>query len=176
MLQAQSYTNISFNRHPRRQQEIRGRPFADSIYRSIFGDIAIARDNMVLDKQFAIDAVITMSNGMPMTGQEKFLSSAYASFRSITVEYHQVAATGEPGDWFKLPPMFYFVGYFNEGENGFDPWCMVNWPLLVMASNVGLIPWHDSANRDGHARASFKFVAFDDIPASCIIAQSSYHR
>lgn len=175
MLQPQvAYYNDSFDLDPRRQQEMRGRPYADAIYKMLFGDISIARDNKVLDKHFAIDVVLRMPNGMPMTGQEKYLSHAYAGYRSLTVEYHQVAATGERGDWFRLPPMFYFVGYFNEAEDGFDPWCLVNWPLLVMASNSELISWRDSANKDGRARASFKYVPFDEIPSSCIIAKSSY--
>ena len=108
-----------FNVDPRKIQELRCRPYADTIYRRAFGEtIEIIRDSdLVLDKEFAIDVRIKLANGMNLLGQEKFLSKKYASFASVTVEYYQNQFTKERGDWFRLGVQLYFVGY--ENDKGF---------------------------------------------------------
>ena len=152
----------SFDNDPRRKQEIYGRSIADVIYRNIWGDIDISRNDdahkAVLDREFAIDVTIKMPNGMVLNGQEKFLSHKYLSYLSLTVEYMQNASTEEQGDWFKLAPQFYTCAYFNETGSDFDKYVIVDWAQMVLGSNTGLINWRYNKNKDGHARASFKYV------------------
>ena len=167
----------NFERDPRRKQEVAGRPIADAIYYNVFGDdIQIVRmereEQKVLDIEFAIDAKIVLPTGHILLGQEKFLSQSYAKYRSVTVEYEQNQFTGEPGDWFKLAPQFYFVGYFTKDGLCFDPWIILNWPNTVLATLQEQVYWQDNANRDGRARASFRFCTMEAFPRQCVIASS----
>ena len=164
-----------FERDPRRRQEIRGRPIADHIYRQVFGEqVGIERmeraQDTILDVRFAIDVQLTLPTGMILTGQEKFLSHKYASFRTVTVEYWQNPQTQEPGDWFHLAPQFYFAGY--AAQDSFDPWVLLDWPQVVLATHAGTLRWEGNQNKDGRARASFRFCRMDTIPDECVIACS----
>jgi len=158
-----------FNDDPRKQQELRCRPAADNIYRQAFGnDITILRDSdIVLDRDFAIDVRIGLSNGMVLLGQEKFLSSRYASFGTVTIEYYQDQFTKERGDWFKIGVQIYFVGY--EHPKGFAPFVLLDWAKVTMCSDQNIIKWTHNVNKDGRAKASFAYTKIVDIPDSCII-------
>ena len=165
-----------FEKNPRRLQEVRCRPLADAIYKRVFGDlITIKRhereDAYLLDKEFAMDVTITLPIGLVLTGQEKFLSQKYAKYRSVTIEHMQNPATNEKGDWFKMAVQFYFVGYESADGKTFSPWIMLNWPSIVNATAKGAIHWIDNRNKDGHARASFRYCVMDKIPESCVIAK-----
>jgi hypothetical protein len=161
----------NFEKDPRKKQEIRCRPFADDIYKRVFGDLVqIIRDtDIVLDKEFAIDVRLILSNGMNLLGQEKFLSQHYAKYRSVTVEYYQNQFTKEPGDWFKIGVQIYFVGY--EIADGFLPFVLLDWTKVTLATLQNKLEWHHNKNNDGRAKASFVWTKMDDIPDNCIIAR-----
>ena len=166
-----------FDTTPRKKQELLGRPIADNLYRNIFGNcINILRfdktDNAILDKHFAIDVQIVLQSGLILTGQEKFLSHRYASFKSITVEYEQNQYNHNHGDWFRLASQFYLVGYFTKDNLQFNPWVLLDWMQVVIATNKNLIQWMRGVNKDGHATASFTYCSMDDLPKDCIIAAS----
>jgi hypothetical protein len=110
-----------------------------------------------------------MPNGMILNGQEKFLSNKYSHYNSLTVEYMQNPMINEIGDWFKLAPQFYICGYFNRDMTNFDKYILVDWPKLVICTNNNIVTWRDNNNKDGRARASFKYVDFNDIPDCCTI-------
>ena len=168
-----SIADCRFENDPRRKQELAGRHLADSIYSAVFGNVEVKRfDGNVLDKTFAIDTSIRISTGMMLTVQEKFLSNRYASFRSVTVEFLQNQHTGERGDWFRLSPMVYMVGYFTKDESTFDPWVLLDWPRVVIETHSNNIKWRDNKNKNGKARASFKYTIMDELPRSCVIASS----
>jgi hypothetical protein len=167
---------MSFEDNERRKQEIFGRPLADKIYRDVFGqDIQIHRmdrkDNLVLDIRFAIDVKLVLFNGQILLGQEKFLSHKYANFQTVTVEYLQDPITGEKGDWFKLAAQFYFVGYITQKQDGFEPWILLNWANVVIATDRHEIKWEDKGNTKTAARATFKCCNMNKFPADCVIAQ-----
>jgi len=169
---------VSFDTNPRRLQELSGRPIADEIYRDRFGELTqIVRmdraDQKVLDMRFAIDVELTLANGQILLGQEKFLSCKYASHQSVTVEYEQNQFTGEHGDWFRLAVQFYFVGYLTQDGRDFDPWILLNWPNVVIATNERRIPWKDNKNKDGRAKASFRYCSMKRFPLDCVVAGSS---
>ena len=166
-----------FDKDPRRKQELRMRPVADRIYKQILGsDIEISRvekeDEAILDREYAIDVQLKLPCGMILLGQEKFLSYEYRDFGTVTVEFHQNQHTEEPGDWFKLAPQFYFVGYCTKDNEDFFPWILLNWPCVVLATHKNFLHWRQNRNRDGYARASFAWVKMNEFPASCIIAKS----
>lgn len=167
-------SNANFENNWRRKQELKLRPVADKIYQEVFEATNIKRcepeDDHTLDKEFAIDVTLTLQNMMVLTGQEKFLSHNYASFHSVTVEY--MNNPQDKGDWFKLACQFYMTGYANETNTAFEPWVILNWPQVVICTNAGLITWIDNANKDGHARASFRYTNMFTIPSSCIVASS----
>jgi len=163
-----------FNNTPRRLQELRGRPIADVIYRDMFGQTteiirAESKDELILDKEFAIDVKLILPSKQILLGQEKFLSHQYAKFASITVEHMQNPLTQEQGDWFKLASQLYFVGYFTEDGTNFSPWIMLDWAQVVIATMRGQIAWHDQGNTRSYARASFKWTRMNDIPDDCVI-------
>jgi len=169
-----------FERNWRRQQELKGRPLADAIYRDVLGhgtDIDISRadheEAVALDIHFAIDVTIRLSSGMILNGQEKFLSWGYAKFRTVTVEYQQDPKSGEPGDWFRLGANVYFVGYLNEECTAFEPWVLLDWVRVVVETQAGHIKWDTNGNKDGRARASFRYCRMDMLPRVCVIAASS---
>ena len=45
-------------------------------------------------------------------------------------------------------------------------------PPPPLASAHGEVRWDEKPNRDGHARASFRYINFNLIPAHCLIARS----
>ena len=167
-----------FDKDPRKQQESRGKPIADAIYKARYPGCEIRRfdreEEAVLDIKFAIDVQLKLASGHILTCQEKFLSYKYASFNSVTVEYMQDPKTGEEGDWFKLAVQIYFVGYFDKDNQSFLKWIIVDWPAISKATSNNKIEWMDNQNKDGRAKASFRYVNWDKIPPHCIIAK--YHK
>jgi hypothetical protein len=171
-----SIKDLDFEKDPRRIQEKLGRPYANDIYKKVFGsDINIIRfdksDEYLLDKKFAIDVQLTFLNGLILTGQEKFLSNYCAKYNSVTVEYEQNQYTGEPGDWYKLAVQIYFTGYLKVNGEGFCNWVILNWPSTVVETERGNIKWIDNKNKNGRALASFKYTDIDTIPLICKIAR-----
>lgn len=169
--------NDTFEKNPRRIQELAGRPIADKIYKDIFGqDTIIDRteqpDSFTLDKYFAIDVKLTLATKQILLGQEKFLSQKEAKYRTITVEYYQNPIDKEPGDWFKLASQFYFVGYFNINKTGFDPWVLADWLQIVLNTYQSNIFWLDQDNKWSNAKASFRHTKMENLPKSCIISCS----
>lgn len=169
----------SFENNWRRKQEIKMRPVADKLYRSIFGnlfgEVGIYRpeheDDYILDREFAIDTILTLPGGQILTMQEKFLSSKYSGYRTVTVEYEQNQHTGEHGDWYKLASQLYFCGYITEDNNGFHPWVLLDWPATVLSTQLNQIQWQDNSNKDGRAMASFKFTVMDNLPDNAVVAK-----
>ncbi len=163
----------NFERDPRRIQELKGRPIADKIYMLNWGIVDIKRyekdDNFLIDQHFAIDVTITMSNGMVLNVQEKFLSYVFAKYNSLTVEYMQNPVTFEKGDWFKIAAQIYLCAYFNEAMDDFYSYALINWTKLVVYTNDMIIKWNTNVNNNGRAKASFKYINFNNIPLDCFI-------
>ena len=168
--------DINFESNIRRIQEKRMRPYADELYRQVFGDVTISRferdEETILDIHYAIDVQIEFSNGLILTGQEKFLSNKYIRFHSITVEYMNDPINSVLGDWFNLASQFYMTGYEALGKDGFVLWVIANWPAIILNTIKGNIYWNGNDNQDGHAKASFKYCDMFSLPKDCIIASS----
>lgn len=162
------------------EQSERLAPAADQIYRGTWGQsVTIDRfppeagSKHILDREFAIDVMLRYSNGMIIVGQEKFLSSVYAKYRSLTIEYMNDWRIGTRGDWFNLASQFYMCGYESSPRSGkFGLWIIVNWPALVLETLAGRVRWLHNRNKDGRARADFKYCLMDSLPQCCVIASN----
>ena len=163
-----SKSDLGFERDPRRKREIKGRPFADAVYRDFWGPqtLAMRTDTtlpMFLDREYGIDVQLSVAKGMKVTGQEKFLS--FAGGDTVTVELFDDPKKGQPGDWFRMIPQFYFVAYFNDDESGFRSWIMLDWAGTIEATVKGHVSWKRRKNQDGRAKADFVFCPFAEFPS-----------
>lgn len=119
------------------------------------------------DYALGIDLIFTFADGQETTMQEKFLTYHEST---VTVEYMQNPKTGEQGDWFKMKPDYYFVGYHRDPRpREFQEWCLLNWPLTRQMSQQGKIDWLLRANKYDGAQANFKYVHFSKIPPDCVV-------
>lgn len=171
-MQDSDWGNSNFENDPRQKLNRAMMPFIDDVYYSVFGRaIQIKRieqpDDYILDRKFAIDTIITLPTGCILTGQEKCLDT---TFGTLTVEYMQNPLTNEKGDWFNLAAQFYFCGYATKRRDSFSMWVIVNWASLVLSAFNHSFKWLENKNKDGKARASFKYIKFTDIPGNCLIA------
>jgi len=168
----------SFANNPRKMQELAMRSSADTLYKALLPNLkSIIRydhaEQFILDKEHGIDAVLIFNNLQIITLQEKFLSHDKARYKSLTVEYEQNPQTHEMGDWTKLACQMYFTGYINAAWTAFEFYILVDFARLVMETQRGAVRWLQNMNKDGHARASFKYIHFDAIPAICVIGKQS---
>lgn len=166
-----------FNQDPRRKQEFIMRPAIDRIYLETFGFcIPIRHDDdhkTVLDIEHSIDVTLQFGNGSILTAQEKALSHEFMLVNSgpnLTVEYYQDPRGLKWGDWWHGAAQLYFCGYANEDLTRFVSYVIVDWPRMVLETNRHNVKWHDTENKNGVAKSSFRYVHFHDIPGHCIVA------
>ena len=89
--------------------------FVDEIYKDIFPIEHITRltredHPYILDKEFHIDTIIKLTNGMTITVQEKIRREKYLSYQDFTLEYSS-NDQGVEGEYMKLCTDIYFYGY-----------------------------------------------------------------
>jgi hypothetical protein len=94
---------------------------ADEIYKSIYPIASITRltrDDKphILDKEFSIDKILQLQNGMIITLQEKMLRGCHAHYDCFTLEYKN-NSWGDFGEYFKLCADLYCTAY---GDDDFD--------------------------------------------------------
>ena len=161
-------------------------PAANALYRGVFaalrmpllpGDEEIECDenefNAGYDKFLGIDVILCFTSGMEVTLQEKFLFTRY---KTVTVEYMQDWRSQEQGDWFHMKAQYYFVGYDRIRALSFQDWILLDWAAAQRATSAGQIVWHELTNRQDGARASFRYMPFDEFPLSCIVACSDTYQ
>ena len=172
----------NFGNNWRKKQELKGRPYADSIYRTYLNAINIERfeeedengEAHPLDANFAIDVELLLESGQKLMGQEKFLSHKFASYNTVTEEYMQDWQEAVVGDWFKLCCQFYFIAYFNEVGDGFCKWVILDMLQLVIATNRGEVVWTEKPNKKDGAKASLVAANVAKLPEDCILYQSGF--
>lgn len=159
---------------------------ANSLYRDIFQQLRMSlllgeeivectKDEFMAgyDYQLGIDVILRPTGLGEATMQEKFLLT---NFHTVTVEHCQDWQTLEPGDWFNLKAQYYFVGYDSLKSLNLNPWVLLDWGRLQRATAQNRIPWKLRCNdrTKVNARASFMYVAFDDLPPDVLVASSKY--
>lgn len=163
------------------KEAMRRWPMTYDLYRQVFADlnmplldgveeIECSKDEAFgrLDRELGIDVILSWPNGMRACLQEKILLT---TFDTATVEYMNDPRTGEKGDWFHLMPNYYLVAYSQKASLEFRRWVLLDWAALQRETLRGNIHWQIRPNQGG-ARSNFKFVPFEKIPQSCIIACS----
>jgi len=165
----------------------RMRPVADRLYRAIVPTriVEITRfdkdaERHILDREYAIDLELVLENGMKLIGQEKFRefsrwreARGLPQYSDLTVELYNDPILKSKGDWFNMCGQFYFDGFAAEDESCFTHYVFVDWLQVVFETVKGNISWRTQENRDGRAKASFRYTSFDGLPANCILARSS---
>jgi hypothetical protein len=160
-------------------------PAANDLYRNIFcqldqplaeGDITVdvvrGTWEASADMHLGIDTRIRFrETGLTASLQEKFL---FTNYNTVTIEYMQDPIAGVQGDWFSLNCQYYFCGYANESRTKFDRWILLDWPRTQRATNKLMIPWRTGQNSHDNAKASFRFVDFNRIHKTCIVASSQF--
>lgn len=122
------------------------------------------------DRFLGVDVILSFANsGRTATLQEKFL---FTTWNTITVEYQNDPRAQIPGDWFTMRAQYYFCGYDPQRRGILYPWMLVNFARLMEETDRGAVIWHDRRNKRDGAKASFRYVAFEHVPTSCIVAKS----
>ncbi|MCY4417518.1 MAG: hypothetical protein OXE87_14590 [Chloroflexi bacterium] len=122
--------------------QLQMRPAAVRIYQTLFPDCQVShlegREGQahVLDAEFAIDAMIRMTQGQCLSVQEKFRRHSFMRRWDFTQEYRNAVGTEyeAPGEWYKLWAQLYFYGWANAELNDFGAWFLmdiVKYKLLV---------------------------------------------
>ena len=96
-------------------------PYIDAIYKEIYPVETITRLTRedkphILDKEFHIDTIIKLKNGMTITAQGKIRRDKYIKYQDFTLEYNS-NNQGVEGEYMKLCTDLYFYGYGNT-ESG----------------------------------------------------------
>lgn len=175
----------SFDKNSRETFRCRMLPVADKLYRAMISSIVDIRrwdkdkERFILDYEYAIDIQFTLTNGMILTGQEKFREFSrkrerlgLPQYSDVTVELYNDPILKVKGDWFILASQFYFDGFASEDETWFERWVLLDWLQVVLETIKGNISWRTLGQSDGRAKASFRYTPFDSLPAKCIIATS----
>ncbi len=159
----------AFESDPRRIQDRTHRYIADAIYRQTFGNVKILRvDESKVDDTtckaldiLGIDFHVKFHNETQLSGQEKFLSYSARQFRTITISEYS---------WKHCTAQIYFVGYLTQNEQGFDPWVILDWPAVMIATALGRVSWGFRHSKGAYP--AFWFTHMDDLPAQCLIASA----
>jgi len=161
--------DIAFEASWRRQQDRQHRPVADSLYRQVFGDnIEVVRiDETEIESAtskaldlLAVDFHLIWPSGDRLSGQEKFLSYDQRKYGTITISEHS-----RP----RCTAQIYFVGYLTAAGDGFDPWIILNWADVVLATARARVAWNMRRSHGNYP--SFWWTPIERLPEECIIAQ-----
>lgn len=154
--------------------------YANYLYGEIFQSIGMPLESGVEQKQLSknetfagldyllgVDVILKSMTGQTMTMQEKFL---FTTFNTVTVEYYQDWQRNIEGDWFNMKCQYYFVGYDYEKSGCFDRWVLLDWLRVQLATSQSKMVWGERKNDKDGARASFRYIKFDDLPDEVVIA------
>lgn len=171
-----------FAQTPRAQHERRARPAVERVIREAFASQALTVSlinwtdastdlGLAMERMFGIDGAIYFADGQRLTFQAKALQAHYASFGTITVEHYNNPLTGKKGDWFNCIAEVYVCGYVSGDYRTMQPWAVVNYPALKVASLQGRVRWSGNDNHKTSALASFKHTRIADLPPDVVIAR-----
>lgn len=142
---------------------IKVRPLIDKIYNEVFPahrDINRTSNHKdILDREYHIDVNLSGNATGKITLQEKALRHQFAHYDTFTMEYMQNVEDGIKGEFFSLCSQYYFNGYLNESEDGFDKWMIINVAEFMTATPI-LLP-HDI--KGSTSKANFICWTYDTI-------------
>ena len=166
-------------------------PAADTIYREAFGSIGMPISegvdyvNVTKDEAMArydwkegIDVILQFTAGSKATLQEKYLT-----YWESTATFEERKTSGAPGAWYYCTAQYYFVGYawkywdyksrevYPHAIKEFQDGILLDLAATHRSDSAGEIDWLFNGNQHDGRRASFRYVNFNNIPSSCIIAR-----
>ena len=133
---------------------------------------------LFMDKNLAIDAILTFGDGSIVTLQEKSRRNYYYDLYGeiFTFEYYNDPRTKDEGEWFKLAAQLYFYGFVNAEEDGYYKFWLIDVSKLRLhlKKEVGINRLEQKYLRYNKppAKASFFAIPFDIIAADCIMYDS----
>jgi hypothetical protein len=160
------------------------KPAALRIYRKIFPycQIEDLREKgfkvHVLDKEFAIDALLHFTSGQWISIQEKYRDNSALTFGDFTQEFMNAVDTEyeSPGEWFKLGAQLYFYGWANKNETDFEKWFLMDiakYKILVDCAggldNIGKL-----RHNYKHGRASFYAIPVQKLISCFVVDYRQY--
>lgn len=168
---------MEFEDTPEYKQSIAMQAACNAVICSVFGVTAEAitrfkkaSELFILDKHYAIDMQIRLTNGSQLTGQEKTLSNKFYKFRTFTIEFWQNRYTKEPGEFFKIASQFYLHGYSDETGRDFIEWKIIDiLQLISWLRRCGTDLLATRTKPAGGSRAAFLPIPYDAIPEEFIL-------
>lgn len=121
----------------------------------------------ILDGEMATDRIVSVASiwiraPLRFFVQERFRRHHFAKYQDITItEWNN--ASNQPSELYKLPGSGLFVyGYFNESENVFLDWIVLNTAKLTLAIFTGELECDTNRNRKGQDFKTIQFHALRD--------------
>lgn len=153
-------------------------PYADAIYKSLFGPCDIISTSCfdgsttLLDTEQGIDCIIYLETGQQVTLQEKYREHGALQWTEFTQEYMNGVGTPneKPGEWFHLFAELYFYGWGNMDASGFEKWLLMDIAKYKeIVSRVGGIERLGRLRiNKKHGRASFYAIPLDKIKGAFV--------
>lgn len=157
----------------------------DNIYMNLFKGIksidrsfAESENNiqLLLDKELGIDTVLRFDDGTFLTFQEKSRLNYYITYDDFTFEYYNDPITKEEGEWFKLASQYYFYGFANKNNDGYEKVYILNVPAfrLFLKNDIGIetLKYKYLMQNKPPAKANFFAIPFNIIPDKCFLYKS----
>ena len=143
-----------------------------SLDASLFHTISRLRGNAgqvhALDRDFAIDGLVTTKAGVMFTFQEKIRRHSYLQYQDFTLEFHSNRDKKTEGEFFHLAADFYFHAYANKEDSGIVELRVLNVQKLKMFvhNHKDKLPLKEN---NVHSRANFFCIPFKDLRAAGIV-------
>lgn len=127
----------------------------------------VDENKLILDTEYSMDVTLTLTTGIQLSLQEKFL---YTNYHTLTIEFlNDENNLRESGDWFNLANVqMYFIAYFPKSyEDRLTLWVLIDLEKLWKTNEID---WCYNRNKKGNATASFLYTNFLNLPDDCIMA------
>lgn len=160
-------------------------PVANTLYRREFARLGMpllpgeeiiecSKEEVIsrYDWQEGIDVLLHFIDGTKATMQEKFLFFDWekARYPGPTATFEESKTGGESGAWYYCTAQYYFVGYDRKEELSFQEWVLLDLPGLHRADASLSLPWKFNQNDRDRRRAIFRYLFFQELPISVVIA------
>lgn len=162
------------------------RPHIDNIYRDYFGrNTKIVRsfgeikdkDGLwSLDRDFGIDALLSLEDGAVVSFQEKTLRFSKRQFKTYNIEYMSDPDVPILGEWFYGLYQFYFLGYATEDCKGYHQYWIIDMARVRLHLSLKLGIEHLKQNylkvNRPPAKANFFAIPLSLFPNDVIVYDS----
>jgi hypothetical protein len=143
------------------------------LFRPKYGEMAIQPSLPFLDKECGIDITLQCkTTGASFTVQEKYRKHSALQYNDFTQEYMNGDQDGKPqqGEWFHLYANYYFYGWSNPTEDGFEKWFLMDiqhYKFIVM-QNRGLDKIGKLNKNEKHGKATFYSIPLSFLEPAMI--------